>query len=667
MNNVKESYIKQLENLGVYIRNLKEFYSWFNDNRNVLNLINKDKPRTSNESIDKFYINLTHKINQHELALEKIREIVEDLSVKELETQYDSFLNKELLSINWSNFYLFSNNYIDKLRGFEEVRKTEGPLQQEHYTLLDILSSIIQQGHTIEEGLISKVASIGIFSKIQGLNQNIVIIGANGSGKSRFARNLEGKIASGISIIPAQKLLIYDNPDNINVNKSMLENVLEFQKKSKLANDANFVGLLTSDLKNLVLALLEERLEKAESYYKTDQKQESLLDKTINIWESLITHRKIFHDGKYKIFVKTHDGVNYEFNELSDGEKAVFYYIGHVLLAEKNSYIVIDEPENHLHLSICNKLWDKLELERADCKFIYITHDLNFAVSRNQKSIIWNKNYTPPFSWDFEIVQENDAIPEILMLEVMGSRKNVLFCEGDDKNSLDYKIYTRLFKHLNVIPVNGHEEVIKYCTAFNRNKTLSSLTAYGIIDGDAWTNAEIESKRENNIYVLPFNEIENAMCQKEILKKVVEMVYGEEEAVEKFIEAFLKEIQKQKKQISVWYANNRVNNYIKHNLFEESGEIESLKTEVETFLNGNRIEEFYQEMFTKIEDDLSDHNYNSILKYVNSKKMLTRHLGNKFIINDFENRFIKLLDKEPEFEQILHKHIVEPYLSRLYY
>ena len=125
----------------------------------------------------------------------------------------------------------------------------------------------------MEEMLISKVASIGIFREIQGLNQNIVMIGANGSGKSRFARNLEGKIASGISIIPAQKLLIHDNPDNININKSMVENVVEFQKKSKLANEANFVGLLTSDLKNLILALMEERLEKAESYYKTDEKK----------------------------------------------------------------------------------------------------------------------------------------------------------------------------------------------------------------------------------------------------------------------------------------------------------------------------------------------------------------------------------------------------------
>ncbi|QWH04605.1 DUF4435 domain-containing protein [Bacillus mycoides] len=659
-------YIEQLKKIDECIRNLREFWIWFNNNKDVLKLlINKDRERTNNETIEKFYVNLPHRIKQQEMALDQLEYIINDLSEKDLEPQYSSFLNKDLLSINWGNFHIGNGYNIDRLRMFEKVIQSEAPLQEEQYYLLDTLANILQSGNSLEEVLIHKVAAIGIFNKIQGLNQNIVMIGANGSGKSRFARSLDGKIAGGISIIPAQKILIYNNQNEIYVNKSMIESVKDFQKKTKLASEQNFIELLTSDLKNLVLALLEERLEKAESYYETDRKQESLLDKTIKIWESLITHRKIVRNGKYKIFVETNEGFNYEFNELSDGEKVVFYYIGHVLLAEQDSYILIDEPENHLHLSICNKLWDILELSRPDCKFIYITHDLDFAVSRNQKSLIWNKNYAPPFSWDFEIVQENDAIPEILMLEIMGSRRNILFCEGDDRNSLDYKIYSRLFKHLNVIPVKGHDEVIRYCTTFNRNKTLSGLTVYGIIDGDVWSPEEIESKRKDNIYVLPFNEIENAICQKEILEKVVKLFYGEEDSVEEFINEFFKEIQKKKEQIAVWYANNRINNYLKHNLFKANKKIEGLKSEIETFLNGENIESFYKEMLDRIEADLSQRNYDSLLKYVDAKKTLTKHLGNNFIIKDFETRFIKLLDGEPEFSELLYTCIVKPYLKEL--
>ena len=37
---------------------------------------------------------------------------------------------------------------------------------------------------------------------------------------------------------------------------------------------------------------------------------------------------------------------------MSDGERAIFYFIGEVLCAKENSLIIIDEPENHLHKSI---------------------------------------------------------------------------------------------------------------------------------------------------------------------------------------------------------------------------------------------------------------------------------------------------------------------------
>lgn len=654
-----EKYIQELNKLSNIIRNLKKIYEWLNLNRTTLeNLINIDRHRVHEEHINVFYENLPFRINQNKKALIEIREIIHHISNGVVEPQYDNFLNKELLSINWQNFNVFDDNTIHLISVFEKVRELKIPLEYEQFILLDKFQDILFEGRSLEDKLINKISSIGIFSKIQGLNNNIVIIGSNGSGKSRFARNLEGKLANGLSIISAQKFLIYSNPNQIYVNNRMIQQVKDFQKRAKLANEENLIGILTTDLNNLILALLEEELGKTKSYYDGEQRIESLLNKTIKIWESLITHRKINHKETYQIFVETLEGMEYDFNNLSDGEKALFYYIGHVLLAESNSYILIDEPENHLHLSICIKLWDMLESERSDCKFIYITHDLNFAVSRNQKSLIWNKDYNPPFAWDFEIIHENDTIPEILILEIMGSRKNVLFCEGDDRNSLDYKIYSKLFKNLNVIPVIGHEEVIKYATAFNKNKSLSSLTAYGIIDGDAWTDEEIESKRKNNIFTLPFNEIENALCQKEILEEFVIGIYEKPDKVQFFIDAFFIEIDKNKEKISVKYANNRINNYIKSNLFKESRDIKKLKTEVESFLNGDNIETFYSNRLNLINKDISERNYESLLKYVDGKKMLTKQLANDYIVKDFEEWFIKLLTNNDSFKEVVCEKII---------
>jgi gluconate kinase len=56
--------------------------------------------------------------------------------------------------------------------------------------------------------------------------------------------------------------------------------------------------------------------------------------------------------------------------------------IGQCLLAPENGFIIVDEPELHIHPSITSTLWDALERERTDCAFVYLTHDLEFATNR---------------------------------------------------------------------------------------------------------------------------------------------------------------------------------------------------------------------------------------------------------------------------------------------
>lgn len=143
----------------------------------------------------------------------------------------------------------------------------------------------------------------------------------------------------------------------------------------------------------------------------------------------MLPHRKIKH-SKGQIFVYTDNSEKYDFMSLSDGEKAVFYYIAHVLSAKPTSFIIVDEPENHLHLSIISKLWNTLESVRTDCRFIYLTHNLDFAASRNNVEKLWMKKFEAPANWDLQRLPENDEIPEMIYMEILGSRKQILFCEG---------------------------------------------------------------------------------------------------------------------------------------------------------------------------------------------------------------------------------------------
>jgi predicted ATP-dependent endonuclease of OLD family len=53
---------------------------------------------------------------------------------------------------------------------------------------------------------------------------------------------------------------------------------------------------------------------------------------------------------------------SYAGGEMSDGERAIFYFLGQCLVAPENAAIIIDEPEAHVHKSILQQLWNSIEL-----------------------------------------------------------------------------------------------------------------------------------------------------------------------------------------------------------------------------------------------------------------------------------------------------------------
>ena len=524
----------------------------------------------SDESYRIFIDGLNYKMDILKLICSELVDIKDSLSKMEIEqvsVQYRNFLINEFVNINWSNFSYTDEhtikvvtNYFEKIEDRAIIYSNEG----EH--AIQALNWIMQNHSLILTLIQNKVVANKVFKKVKDIDCNIVLIGANGSGKSTFARNLRGKLSDNITILSAQHLLIYTKPETISINNMEMELVYSFQSRDKLGSDTDLVHLFSSDLNNLMSALFSENSDREHNYYMCkEQKQDSVLLRVIKIWDEIIVNRKLKY-SKNSLTASTLEGITYDFNYLSDGEKAVFYYIAHVLLAKKDSYIIIDEPESHLHLAICNKLWDVLEKERTDCKFIYITHNLDFATSRNNKVILWNKKFDVPSEWDVVRLTTDDSIPERLLMEIVGSKKNILFCEGDDKTSYDYKLYSILFPKYTIIPVGGHLNVINYCMAYNINKTLYGQEAIGIIDGDCHLPAQIEKWKENKIFTLQVNEIENILCDESILESAAIRFCSKVNAVESFKSKFFIELEKDKEQQAVWFASNAINNHFKINM-----------------------------------------------------------------------------------------------------
>ena len=201
----------------------------------------------------------------------------------------------------------------------------------------------------------------------------IVLIGANGAGKTRMSVWIDDnnpeipvhrvsaqkslnmpQIVSPTEIKVAEEEFLYGMSDD---DEKWL---VSYGKKNRRWGNAPETFLL-NDYEKLMQYLVTEEYQKAIEYRKEHKEGDTTFDNTTRlekikeIWENVILHRKL-RISAGKIEASSSDEGNY-YNgcEMSDGERAVFYFIGEVLCAKEGSLIIIDEPENHLHKSIISR------------------------------------------------------------------------------------------------------------------------------------------------------------------------------------------------------------------------------------------------------------------------------------------------------------------------
>lgn len=223
---------------------------------------------------------------------------------------------------------------------------------------------------------------------------------------------------------------------------------------------------------------------------------------------------------------------------MSDGERSVLYLAAQVLSIPANKTFIIDEPELHIHGSIMNKLWQELEKERPDCLFIYISHDMNFAAMHGDVDKIWVKSYDG-HSWQYEKLPDTD-LPEELRLSILGSRKPVIFVEGE-KQSFDTQLYSVLYPQYNVIACGSCSQVIALTKAFNKEMALHSLKVCGVIDRDFRTDREIEQYKKDNIFTLNVAEVENIFLIEGVIRYIANYMHLDDDEIFYKIEKYVRE------------------------------------------------------------------------------------------------------------------------------
>lgn len=329
-------------------------------------------------------------------------------------------------------------------------------------------------------------------------------------------------------------------------------------------------------------------------------------------------HRSIaMLDGK--VLVDVGSDSSYHGREMSDGERVTLYLLGQCLAAPDGSMIIVDEPELHLHKTLMDKLWNKVE-ELCPSKFlVYITHDLDFAASRTGAKKIWTQSYDTA-GWIWSEIPHEDALPEALILEIIGSRKPILFCEGD----LDNTVYQLCFPDLHVVQRGGAEKVIEATKALSENSVLHTLQVYGIVDRDVRSDDEIERLRQHQIYVLDFAEIENLLCMESIVRLIAShLSLDPDETLGKVTQLVLNALNDELEIQIVMRAERRIR-YRLSRYSRTTSDQGGLDEGFRILIGSTKVEEIYLDAKQVFRDTIESGNLNTILRVYNRKTLIDR-------------------------------------------
>ncbi|MEO1869093.1 MAG: DUF4435 domain-containing protein [Cobetia sp.] len=479
----------------------------------------------------------------------------------------------------------------------------------------------------------------GSIATINTTNQSILLIGANGSGKTRLGTwiEIESPTKNLVHRISAQKSLAM--PDTTTPTSSELAEKDLLFGYTRADYDSGHVykagnrwsnrpaTTMLNDFEKLMVYLFSDETE-SNAKYKAEQKSNlnrieppiTKLDIIKNLWEKILPHRELIVGGlRIQTKIKNSSSAIYNSSEMSDGERVIFYLIGQCLAAPKDGVIIIDEPEIHLHKSVQIPLWTEIEALRSDCLFVYLTHDIDFAASKENSQRVWLKSFDGE-TWDWEKVVEDNKLPNSLLLEIIGSRKPVVFVEGDN-GSLDVALYRAILPSFLIIPRGSCTEVIQSVKALKNNSQLHHLEAYGIIDRDRRVQREVDSLEESSIFVLKVAEVENLFCTKDLLKIVSNRLDRDPEADLRLVyDAIFKRLnQELEVQTSLQVASEIK---FKLNLFNEKAKgLTGLKNALDTLYDNINIASLYNSETERFNCIIENKDYDQLLLTYNRKSL----------------------------------------------
>lgn len=336
-----------------------------------------------------------------------------------------------------------------------------------------------------------------LFDHFKYGNKNYVIFGKNGAGKTTLLKQISVDLFKNAVVIPANR--------NVNPHTGNYISYYNNYTLNKMLEDSNALLYLVRMISNKDL----------KSYQNGASSEDALITKFYNIFSSLCLDRDVIIDEE-TLYLQGNNISRYSLVNGSDGEKSIIYIILATLLAPQHSFLFIDEPERHLNGALMRNLFDKLESERPDLRFVYLTHVTDFVESRKNVELIYLEKTNTYKNWNFKKIDDYNDISLDVLLSIEGTKDDIIFCEGT-RSSIDCKILGCIYPEYEVMPIGSCEQVKLNTKGINGKETLFRRKAYGLVDNDYMQPAEIESLKKDKIFSIGFNEWENFLIQTEIL------------------------------------------------------------------------------------------------------------------------------------------------------